>query len=561
MKIIGFKNFRKYKDFKPIEFAPITIFVGGNNAGKSTVVKAMLTLNEFMKDPQLTIMDNTEKDYRNTDAEENPKVIEERKKALLNQRFYFNKNYYAHIGTFNRALNNASNNRAITFYTEKSSLMFEIVVEGDGGEESVSGKITLIRVSDLVLNIVHSFDFNNDRISCAINSAPGTHYVDELKNRKADIEKQSKTKEWRLQSIEEDKKELELLENYFVNLKEVGGDFVIETNLAPDNFPEYFYGGIFDMIFEKWSEDINLTLDTELPENQMKDDDVRSGGYRGRSTRMRNFVHPIKGLSKDQLGFIKQYRDYIAKDHWIHWHDSIEYIYAHAVTQTVVYNAKDKSDYLVRTIFDFANTNISPKTKCFVEKWMKEFGIGKSFEIKPFGGEAYIVKIKNTDGKEVNLADKGMGSIQLMVLLFRLAILLEQGGYGQTVIIEEPEQNLHPAMQSKLVDLFYEMRYEKKTGKGFEKKTGKGFFFVIETHSEYFIRKCQLKVAQLKCEDMEELEEKNPFKIYYFNNTDSEEPYYDLGFRTNGMFKREMGTGFLDEADNLFLQIGAEDDL
>lgn len=558
MKNIGFKNFRKYKDFKPIEFAPITILVGGNNAGKSTVVKAMLTLNEFMKDPQLTLVDVKEDDnemyYQNTDAEENPKVIEERKKALLNQRFYFNKNYYTHIGTFNRALNNASNNRAITFYTEKDRSMFEIVVEGDGGEESVSGKIALIRVSDLELNIVHSFDFNNDHISCAINSAPGTYYVDKLKKLKTCIEKQSNaTGERSLQIYEKSKKELELLENYFANLQEVGGDFVIETSLAPDKFPEYIVGNIFDMIFGKLSADVEVTLDAELPESQMKDDDVMIGRYRGRSTMMRNSAHLIKGLSKDQLRFIKQYKDYIAKERLgrgIRWRrDSIEYIYAHAVTQTVVYNAKDKSDYLVRTIDDFVNSKSLKENKHFVERWMKEFGIGKSFEIKPFGGEAYIVKIKNTDGKEVNLADKGMGSIQLMVLLFRLAILLEQGGYGQTVIIEEPEQNLHPAVQSKLVDLFYEVGHKY------------GCYFVVETHSEYFIRKCQLKVAQLKCEDMEELEEKNPFKIYYFNNTDSEEPYFDLGFRTNGMFKREMGTGFLDEADNLFLQIGAEDDL
>ena len=48
MKQIGFKNFRKFEDFPVMDLAPITIFVGENNAGKSTVVKAILSTLEFL---------------------------------------------------------------------------------------------------------------------------------------------------------------------------------------------------------------------------------------------------------------------------------------------------------------------------------------------------------------------------------------------------------------------------------------------------------------------------------------------------------------------------------
>ena len=44
MKLIGFKNFRKFEDFPPIELDPITIFVGENNAGKSTLRKSLGSL-------------------------------------------------------------------------------------------------------------------------------------------------------------------------------------------------------------------------------------------------------------------------------------------------------------------------------------------------------------------------------------------------------------------------------------------------------------------------------------------------------------------------------------
>ncbi len=44
MNKIGFKNFRRFIEFKPIEFNNITFLVGRNNSGKSTLVKAFLLI-------------------------------------------------------------------------------------------------------------------------------------------------------------------------------------------------------------------------------------------------------------------------------------------------------------------------------------------------------------------------------------------------------------------------------------------------------------------------------------------------------------------------------------
>ena len=46
---IGFKNFRRFQNFPEINLGDITILVGGNNAGKSTLVKAMLLMRDFLK--------------------------------------------------------------------------------------------------------------------------------------------------------------------------------------------------------------------------------------------------------------------------------------------------------------------------------------------------------------------------------------------------------------------------------------------------------------------------------------------------------------------------------
>ena len=86
MRQVGFRNFRKFSSFETIDFAPITIFVGENNAGKSTVVKAILSMLDFVNGRYFEMVHAEDKD------------------SVLKQYFYFNKSYFAHIGTFKRAL-------------------------------------------------------------------------------------------------------------------------------------------------------------------------------------------------------------------------------------------------------------------------------------------------------------------------------------------------------------------------------------------------------------------------------------------------------------------------
>lgn len=46
---LGFSNFRKFEDFPILEFGEITYMVGRNNAGKSTLVKALILVLDYLQ--------------------------------------------------------------------------------------------------------------------------------------------------------------------------------------------------------------------------------------------------------------------------------------------------------------------------------------------------------------------------------------------------------------------------------------------------------------------------------------------------------------------------------
>ena len=104
--------------------------------------------------------------------------------------------------------------------------------------------------------------------------------------------------------------------------------------------------------------------------------------------------------------------------------------------------------------------------------------------------------------------------------------------------MEEPEANLHPALQSKLADLFYEAYKE------FDIK------FILETHSEYILRKSQIHVKELNQQD--DKLDKLPFGVFYF---DKESGPYKMEYRKDGKFINEFGSGFFDVSTNLAFDI------
>lgn len=190
------------------------------------------------------------------------------------------------------------------------------------------------------------------------------------------------------------------------------------------------------------------------------------------------------------------------------------------------------------------------KPGAFINKWLKEFGICDSLKIENEEGQLRIKLVTNESPDGRMLADYGYGVTQLVSLLLNIEIAIsrverypirfmghpfEADSYESTkpfwLIIEEPEVHLHPLLQSKLADMFRDAsnHYVK---------------LIVETHSEYFVRRSQVLVAESGYDRLT-LEDKNSFKVYYFP---VEGLPYDMKYQTNGYFEEPFGEGFFDEA-------------
>lgn len=199
----------------------------------------------------------------------------------------------------------------------------------------------------------------------------------------------------------------------------------------------------------------------------------------------------------------------------------------------------------------------------FMNKWIKVFGIGDriSINIDDEGLGITLRLHKNeADEKGMLLADNGYGITQIFAILLNVEVAIMNRRslnyyddkniewnartlkkYSEpTIAIEEPEIHLHPRYQSLLAEMFYDAY-----------KTY-GIHFIIETHSEYLIRKSQVIVAGLQYESNKEAEEKCPFRTYYMPKDGKP---YSLGYRKDGKFVEEFGSGFYDEATNLAFDI------
>ena len=206
----------------------------------------------------------------------------------------------------------------------------------------------------------------------------------------------------------------------------------------------------------------------------------------------------------------------------------------------------------------------------FMNRWIEKFEIGKAISLHiDKEGLGVQIRLHKADGDEGRiLADEGYGITQLVSILLQIetAILAAKGEKVNrfwrfenldkydfntfhyeinTIAIEEPEIHLHPKYQSLLADMFLEA-YEKYN-----------IHFIIETHSEYLIRKTQLLAAKIEPIDdktnIPAFYEKgvDSISIFYVDSNNKEKPANRINICNDGYLDDSFGDGFYDEASRL----------
>ena len=564
-KGIGFRNFRRFKEFPQLEFGNITYMVGRNNSGKSTMVKALLLITDYLQNQ-----------FGDTFSFDN-NVLED-----------------ANIVTFGRAKCNLIDEPEIVFSYKLKN--YDITINISGDDLSTKASVNKIVINDP--SNAYEFTINYTEGTAKVTKKSDIKITNDIKYELQDISYEDsielqldelKRKYRNIQSRNRASKQaLELMDqiNKLEKQKE-NLEKIRQQKRKPEDFDSY-YSLEYPMYFAVEEKDpkkitkeemyglldnyegndgqVNKAINS-LKKKVYEDEDEE----RSNKNNLRKITQFFLICNEMALKSFKKYREKNPEDDYVNekfyemlelentstnllaWiynftgelnKEAIKYLGANPSKQSALFPLRAKDNAIAQAIHQFYQLKIikGEKEHEFVKYWMNEFEVGQNFEIKFYAGEAYEFHALDKNGVKNHLSDKGMGSLQAMVLILNVASLIRINKKEKktvTLLVEEPELNLHPALQSKLTDFFHLVNKEY------------GINFIIETHSEYMIRKTQLIAIEQDYINNQDINP-NPFKVFYFHKKDGP---YEMEFKEQGKFNKDFGPGFYNEASDISIEI------
>lgn len=140
-------------------------------------------------------------------------------------------------------------------------------------------------------------------------------------------------------------------------------------------------------------------------------------------------------------------------------------------------------------------------------------------------GSLIYMSLVNRKGVQLAPTDVGVGYSQVLPLITQSVT-----AQGSLVCVEQPELHLHPAVQSRLADVFIESA-----------RAGNNVQYIIETHSEHLILRIMRRIREgrLSSADVQVL--------YVDQDQDGYSSAVDLPLDDHGDFTRAWPRGFFDE--------------
>lgn len=508
LKKLSVVNFRRFEKSTSLDLRAINFFVGQNNAGKSTMVEALRLLISYLNQPSLEYLDlNTFNGTLN---------INRTFGRLINFNIKQNSEEYLTIeGTFDEChfsiylfgSDNQSKPDVALLKIDNSHIKLEIDFRPADFEVQLELKNDGIKLEEIsVVGQITQFETNIYLLEQELNS-PDISMVDKLRlanerNKLNDDLKKAKAQVRKSTSKKADEK------NGVLKFE------ILRSNLT------------------------HISIQTILNELFVLNDEFikSSGKEKGEIASLR--------MEFDQR--FDTIDDYFNSLFLRIQKTDLHYLEGTSVKFSTVLKPNDNQDSLLKSIrylnekgvFDVPNH----MTLRFIEKWIGKdgFDFGNTVRVKDMEGEVFSVEIETE--KWQLLSDFGLGAQRLFELIIGIAKIIHHyqtidQSFEPIILIEEPEAHIHPALQSKLADFFYEINREYNLR------------FIVETHSEYIIRKTQLigKENNLFIDTFN-----NPFNVIYF---DKENGPYNMNYREDGKFVNSFGPGFFDVSSNLVFEL------
>lgn len=515
---IQVNNFRKYISTPEIELQNLNFLVGTNSSGKSTLVKAFLLISSYLQSSDITEIDLASKEYSRLnilnyeDLKSKFSSIEDKIEIKI------------HVGNF---------------------IVILILKEGDNTNKV---KVLKCSITDLANDVEAFYEFKkgNEKFYDVPFDLGNGFEVETVKNIEEEILylrffNISKVKKNILNTLEYELKNEEskilriLLEKEKKAFEEYDfeDEIIIESTLFSNssfgvvvndigrmaNFSPLQNFRIFDIIIDE-----NKTIDDALEFKVTKIDLLM---------RLEEILFNDFNKNNSIVKFINRFQ--------------VNYYPLYFKKYTRANSISDTSNDLALLLHEYVNfkgdNKLKEITDSFIKQSLMDFNIGEDFTINSILGEIYEVIIHQNNIR-ISLSDKGTGNIQIFKMLLSLAnSTLKYKDISEAysmIVIEEPEINLHPALQSKLADLFNSISLLWKSSR-------KNINLMIETHSEYLIRRLQVLSIQNKLD-------RNNLSITYFPTELNQDPY-QLRINKDGSLDKNFGSGFFDEAGNHMLEL------
>lgn len=190
----------------------------------------------------------------------------------------------------------------------------------------------------------------------------------------------------------------------------------------------------------------------------------------------------------------------------------------------------------LKNLFDSKYLESEKPLLWITSKWLSRLNLAKEVWFESYN-EIAKLKVKSLTGAISDYSESSSGMIQFYpIILKRFLPDIESYPlpFFRTLLIEQPELHLHPALHSEVAELCSNNSISPTTSAN----------FIIETHSEHLIRGYQLLIAKGKI---------NPEKIrfYYFNPVKNKTKVVNLKVDEFGNFITPWPNGFFSEASDL----------